>query len=281
MKIKEFLNQPYPFPAKQWKTVISISLAIGIFMFMLQPFGLASVELKNKGLFLLGYSLATCIPLIINTFLLPYLFSEYSWTIVKQILWTSWVIFCLGLANYGYTALFFNAFHFSFNILLTFQVYTFFIGIIPVSILALVRQNRLLKINKDGAEVLNEGLNHPQVEFKPDEQLELLADNEKSKLALSVSDLAFIESVGNYIHVFHKRENELVQSVLRSSMVKAEAQINHHSTLIKCHRAFIVNLNYIEEIKGNAQGYRLKIKDSHHEVYVSRQYTKLLKSALN
>lgn len=104
MKIKGFLNQPYPFPAKQWKTVISISLAIGIFMFMLQPFGLASVELKNKGLFLLGYSLATCIPLIINTFLLPYLFSEYSWTIVKQILWTSWVIFCLGLANYGYTA---------------------------------------------------------------------------------------------------------------------------------------------------------------------------------
>jgi len=249
-------------------------------MLLMQPFGLSSIEMNHKFLFLAGYGLVTALVLGFNMFFVIGMFSEKDWNIMKHILWSALIVFELGLANYAYTFAFIGGLTFNLYSLLIFQIYTSFISIVPITFLVLFRQNQLLKANKAGAEVIARGLHQPIVPHATHQTIVLNSENGKTQIKVNVSELAFIESVGNYIHVYMQTGNTITKRTLRSSISKAESEIEHYESLLKCHRAFIVNLDFIESVSGNAQGYRLKIKNSDNEVYVSRQYTKRLKAAL-
>ncbi|WEK21016.1 MAG: LytTR family transcriptional regulator DNA-binding domain-containing protein [Candidatus Pedobacter colombiensis] len=276
--LKNFLRQPYPFPDRTAIAALVIGVGIGLLMLLLQPFGLSNVFVQHYHLFLAGYGLVSFLVLLFNGLLVIKLFSEFNWNIIRQISWSCWSVFCLGIANYAYTFEVMDDFPFSISALLTFQVYTFFIAIIPITILVLIRQNRLLRMNKNAAEVLNNNLTPTAVSKDFAETVVLTAENNKTQLDIKVGDLAFIESEGNYIQVYARENGSIAATTIRSSIVKAETELAGHPQMIKCHRAFIVNSDFIEHIKGNAQGYRLGIKGSNKEVYVSRQYTKLIKS---
>jgi DNA-binding LytR/AlgR family response regulator len=279
MDINKYLKQSYPLPNQNWKTAAVIGVAISLLMLFMQPFGMSSFNFPNKTFFLLGYGLVTFLVLSINLLFIIKLFSESKWNIKRQILWSCWVVFSLGLANYAYAHFFGNLFSFGFSTLIIFQVYTFFIAIVPITFLILIRQNRLLRTNEAGARTLSERLQPEKQQSEKNELISIIADNGKDQISIAINDLAFIESVGNYIHIYYNLNGELNQRLLRSSISKAKLELKNHKTLLKCHRAFIVNLNFIESIKGNAQGYRLTIKNCDKEVYVSRQYTKVLKEA--
>lgn len=196
-----------------------------------------------------------------------------------QILWSLWIVFTLGLANYVYTFSFIEGVSVNFSYFINFQVYTLFISIFPITILTLLKQNRLLKLNQADALNLNKIVDVSQT-HSISENIVFWADNGKTKIEVNVFDLAFIESVGNYIHIYHQSKDEITESVLRTGISKIEGETSRYQNLIKCHRSFIVNVNYVEHVKGNAQGYRLTIKNSNNEVHVSRQYAKSFKAAM-
>lgn len=252
---------------------------LSLLMILMQPFGLSSVYLKHKLSFLLGYGLVTFLVLLINLTLVIAIFSEKTWTVLMQILWSLWVVFSLGLANYVYTFSFIEGVSISFSYFINFQVYTLFISIFPITILTLLKQNRLLKLNQAHAPGLNKIVGASQT-IQEAEKIIFWADNGKVNLEVKVSDLAFVESVGNYIHIYHQSNHGITESVLRSGIAKIEGETSRYNNLIKCHRSFIVNVNYVEGVKGNAQGYRLTIKNFSKEVHVSRQYTKFFKAAM-
>lgn len=281
MSIGIFLKQPYPSPYPNLKIPVIIGFALSLVMLFMQPFGLNSIHFPYKALFLSGYGLVTFLVLFINLMFVIRLFSEFEWNIFKQILWSCWVVFGIGLTNYAYTLYFISDIPFSVLALIVFQVYTFFIAIVPITFLVLIRQNKLLKLNERGAQSLSENLNHsPEQELPTNERISFVAANGKNQINIQAHNLAFIESVGNYIHVYHQVEERIIESTLRSSISKAEIELVNHNNFLKCHRAFIVNVNYIKNAKGNAQGYKLAIKNTDKEVYVSRQYAKVLKEAL-
>lgn len=280
MKWIAFLKQPYPIPNQNWKIVLFIGFGLSLLMLLMQPFGLSSVRMHHKYFFLAGYGMVTALVLGINLFFIIRLFSEYRWTIKKHILWSAVVVFELGLANYAYTFAFIDDLTFNINSLLSFQVYTSFISIVPITFLVLLRRNKLLKANKAAAKAITEDLHHPISKPAISRKIVLYSENGKIQIELNASELAFIESVGNYIHVYMQSGSSITKKTLRSSISKAESEIEHHKSLLKCHRAFIVNLDFVDNVIGNAQGYRLKIKNSDHEVCVSRQYTKRLKESL-
>lgn len=280
MTLKAFLKQPYPIPNQNWKIILLIGFALSLLMLLMQPFGLSSLKVDYKFLFLAGYGLVTALVLGFNMFFVISLFSEYRWNVMRHILWSAMIVFELGLANYAYTFAFIENLTFNINSLLSFQIYTSFISIVPITFLVLFRQNQLLRANKAGAEAITENLHQPLETPETLQKIILNSENGKTQIEVNVSELAFIESVGNYIHVYIKTGTVITEKILRSSISKAETEITNHQFLLKCHRAFIVNLNFVESVSGNAQGYRLKIKNSDKEVYVSRQYTKRLKETL-
>ena len=78
----------------------------------------------------------------------------------------------------------------------------------------------------------------------------------------------------------YRKENVTKQKLLRATIKQMEDKLQQYPSVIKCHRAFLVNLNNIKSVKGNSQGYRLVFDGTEEEVPVSRAYTKELKEQI-
>lgn len=136
--------------------------------------------------------------------------------------------------------------------------------------------------------------------------LTLLADNGKDTLSFRSDGLLFIESSDNYCTVVYLKSNstgseQAIKPLLRSSLSRLETQITGRSTLeqpdvekshpkpasagtpewnrperyphiIRCHRSYIVNLDRVERVTGNAQGYKLHLLGGQFEVPVARRF---------
>lgn len=86
------------------------------------------------------------------------------------------------------------------------------------------------------------------------------------------SMLQFIEAEGNYINVFYLENGVSQKKTLRCTLKQVEELFKDYPNIIRCHRAFIVNIDKIKHVDGNAQGYRLHIDDTDRTVLVSRAY---------
>lgn len=103
----------------------------------------------------------------------------------------------------------------------------------------------------------------------------------KEKLQISVKDLLYIESSGNYVDIHLTENDKTIKKTIRNSLNDIEKQLVDFSFCIRTHRAFMVNMNFILDKKGNAQGYRLKLKGIDKEIPVSRKKIDDFDSAYN
>lgn len=283
LNILNYLRQRYPIVENQWKVILPVSLFIGLFMVIFQPFGLLTYSGANKLLILAGYGLVTFIILLFDLFLIPWIFPEYfrvkNWKVWKELLHLLFILFTIGLGNLFYSSLVFTI-PFSFNAIVTIQLFTLAIGIIPIATLTILKQNYLEKRNREGAEALSSGLSsHPGTQ-DPGRIIRFSSDNEKEIMEIPVVNLIQIQSDGNYITVFYFKEGRVQSTLLRNTLKSVEHLIGPFPRLFKCHRSFIVNLDRITRIKGNSQGYQLVMEGCDEEVPVSRSNIPALKSAL-
>jgi hypothetical protein len=281
MKIKEYFYQPYPLIGNKWMIILSISLFVPLFMIIFQPFGLSEYHGTDKLARIVGYGLVTFIILVVNLFLITRLikpwYNEQVWTVIKQIFWLLWIVFTIGLGNFLYSSIIFS--FWSFKGLIIFQLYTIEVGIIPIVIVTIIQQNLMLNRNLRSVRDFNNNLKIN--DGKNDNQkIVFTSDNQKDKLELELSNLLYIESTKNYIEVFYYNGGKVINSLLRCSLKRIELQIVNHSTLFKCHRSFIVNINKVIQIKGNSQGLKLTLKHTDKEIPVSRNLTNELKTKI-
>ncbi len=280
--INSYIHQPYPLSENRWKPIISISLFVAVFMLIFQPFGLVNLQHPYKTLLLAGYGGVTLLLLMINlliaSLILKKWFNPASWTMIKQILWLSWTLFSIGTGNYFYSALLFS--FWNWHGFIVFQVYTLAVGIIPIVVLTILRQNYSLSQNLRSAQEFNSNLHH-KVDTFENQKLCLVADNNKAKFEIELSDLLYIESCGNYIEIFFEANSQLKNTILRSTLKRTELQLKKYPTIVKCHRAFLVNTHKIIQVKGNAQGLKLILKYTETEIPVSRNFSKSLKEQMN
>jgi len=278
--IRNYLRQPYPLFENRLKIIISISLFIALFMLIFQPFGVSNYSGENKLFFESGYGAVTFIVLIIDLFVFPLFLDEWfipqKWTVLKQMIWQAWILFSIGLGNFLYSSLFLK-FAFGFYAFFIFQFYTLVVGIIPVLIITILHQNALLSENLKIANEINSDLNLHTVKQVPDERVKITAENNKDKIEMNQSDFIYIGSTGNYVQVFYMAKDEIKSALIRNTLKQIEEQVKDCTSIIKCHRAFLVNRDRILHVKGNSQGLRLVLRDTSEEIPVSRNYSKSLK----
>ena len=101
--------------------------------------------------------------------------------------------------------------------------------------------------------------------------LTLSSDTGKDEITLKINDLLFIESSENYATVVYLKQNTPTRALLRNTLSRLESQANQPD-VVRCHRSFVVNLNQIERVTGNAQGYKLHLVGGSFVVPVARQY---------
>jgi len=284
MKIKVYFKQPYPVNDNAWKNIVFISIFIPVFLFMFQPFGITLFESKYKTLILLGYGFVTFVIAIINNYILPLLFKkaflESNWTIGKNMISMLFTIFTIGLGNYIYTALVFSFIQFDIFGIISFQIITLMVALIPVGIITSLRYNSLMAKNLKLANELNQQLPTKNQIFNK-QLVKLTSENGKDFLEVIANDILFIESSGNYIEVNYMKEGSPKNIFLRSTLKRADTILSSIPSMIKCHRAFYININQIDSIKGNSQGYRLLMKYVQKEIPVARNYAKTINEMLS
>lgn len=282
--ILKYLNQSYPMVENRWNIILPISLFICLFMLIFQPFGLATYSGSDKFFILAGYGLVTCFILIFDLFLvplvLPHFFQVKNWAVWKELVYLLFILFTIGLGNLFYTSEFFHL-RLTFSNVLTVQLFTLAIGVIPISTITIVKQNYLYRKYSMSADQLSLTLHPHNISEDLISTATFMSDNGKDELSVPLSDLLAIDAERNYITIYYLEFGEPRSALLRNTLSYAEEILAGYPAIFKCHRSFLVNVDRVVKVKGNSQGYRLLINGVPDEIPVSRSNASRLKWLLS
>ena len=107
-----------------------------------------------------------------------------------------------------------------------------------------------------------------------------LEGNTNEHVSLDISDLLYIEAVGTYVKVCQLRDNEVYTNMLRATMKQMEDALQTYPMIVRCHRAFMVNLGQVEQISSNSRAMQFVMRHSHDAIPVSRSNVNKLKDLL-
>ncbi|MEJ8758417.1 LytTR family DNA-binding domain-containing protein [Pontibacter sp. H259] len=278
-----FLAQPYPARDPRFSKAILQALLSGFLiafiLIVFQPFGSYNWQHPYKNVILGGFGLVAVVVNLTDFFITqklfkPY-FAEHSWTVWKEILrnMAGFILAGFLCVVYGYFA---GLMPFSLMQVTYMVAVCFMVGAFPATILILL--NYAYLSHKYSAPIQPVPQSQPIV--TPDETtLTLVAENEKDTLTIPAESLLYIAASDNYCTVFYTEDDKLNKTLLRSSLSRLESQINY-SRIVRCHRSYLVNLDKVSSVSGNAQGYKLYFDVAVEPVPVSRSYNTVVKEQL-
>jgi len=269
-------NKPYPFneDLKHNSIIIFfISIGVPLFLFLLQPFEIGLLPERDKYYLVIGFGVITFLALSLYLLFIPSLFpkkfNSTNWNVKKEIFWNLWILFTI-LTGYFFYCKILDVLKFDFNLVIKLIL----TAIIPISALIIINQNRMLRSRLKFANDINKKLkDHKEIE---DKIIYFHSDYQKDSLAIKVNLLLFIRSANNYIEVFWKEGNIIKNQMVRCSMVYAEELLKEHKFIIKCHRSYMVNINFIDRFEGNLQGYKLYFENVNFPIPVSKSFASKL-----
>jgi DNA-binding LytR/AlgR family response regulator len=99
----------------------------------------------------------------------------------------------------------------------------------------------------------------------------------EDKLVVDVQNLIYIKSADNYVEVYYTENNNLTKALVRNTIKKLETDLSDTS-VIRCHRSYMINSKKIESAKKTTAGFDVKLQQvSETIVPVSRSYVSELK----
>jgi hypothetical protein len=224
----------------------------------------------------------TCIMVadIILPHLLPGFFKETGWTTGKQIIYITGIVVLVGVVNYSISPLMVET-GYSLQDAIRFQGITIAVGLLPITIYTFFKKNLLLKKFEQQAAILEIKL---QEKIEAEQQpslpvdttvpnklcIEFTGDYQHEKLLLPADEIYMISSANNYVKIYYLKKGKIAYSIIRMTMKKVEETLEAWPAFFRCHRAHIVNLDKIQHVEGNAQGYRLRFPDVEETIPVSR-----------
>lgn len=291
-RLTELLHSPYPALCQRWKTVLIPSVIIFLIIYLLQPFGIAQIHNAHKFLILLGYGMVTGMALGVFVYVLPALFPNYyneqRWTLGKQLLNILMNCVLIAVGNWLYTSWLYGL-EPSWYLLLVCMLWVAILAPFPTTIFLMWNRNLLLARNLKEATEMNfylskkivyEDRNHTSEEDCS--KALIFSGGTKEVLEVKADNFLYAEAEGNYVKVtcYSVKDGKVVQKLLRVTMKQAEETIANYSYIIRCHRAFLVNVRKVVKVEGNSQGYRLRLEGCEEEVPVSRAYAKEMKTLI-
>ena len=107
-----------------------------------------------------------------------------------------------------------------------------------------------------------------------------LTGTTNESVMLQISHLLYIEAVGNYVKVNYLRNDQVHTDMLRATMKQMEETLQGFPMIVRCHRAFLVNLGQVEQIISHSGSTHLLIKHCHESLSVSRSNMAQVKAVI-
>lgn len=258
-----------------WQALI-FGTFVFLFLWFFEPFGLNQLSSDLLPLSL-GFGAVTFgVMLLFNVLLpiiLPRWFSAEHWTVGKQVFWTVFNLSLIGLGNVLFFAWWRQA-PLNWSFVLWFQGATWGVGAFPVLSIVLLRERRLRRRYERASADFKAPAKYSQPSA---DSLSFPSENKKEALSLAATDFRFARSADNYLEVHYLDGATEKMTLLRNSLKKLSAHFETRTGLFRCHKSYLVNLEAVVKITGNAQGYRLHFSDHSQSVPVSRQHNDFIK----
>lgn len=281
--IKKWFNKPYYFnDSNSFKLKISIGFGLLVFI-LLVIFKPANINTTT--LFKLSIGCITTLNLLsfffVITKLFPKFFKSETWTVGKHF------IIILGLFIFSSTIRWFYL-----NTVLPEKIdeaemsflkmlrQSFVIGFIVVFLyIYLDEKHQYKKYSSNSIDIKKDTdvLIKPKVS-QTNNSITIHTTNKNDFLTFFINDLVYITSESNYAFFYLKKDSkkgfEIEKKTLRISLQILEEKLKQYTRIIRCHKSYIINASYVNDISGNARGYYLHIKENKKEIPVSRKFTK-------
>ena len=279
--ITRWAREPYPSLISPWKAVVVPAVIIFLILYLLEPFGIARIE-SGKLWMTLGSACISAGVSSLFVWLLPWLFPVYyderAWTLGKEVLNTLALLLCIAVCVWLYVAGIIGMMP-SAGLFFIVLLWVLILGVFPTVLFVMWNRNILLARNLREAQEINLRLSERHEAEQPPSSLLLFSGGMKETLEIDARSFLYAEAEGNYVrlHYLSPKDHRPASKLLRLTMKQAEASASSASYIVRCHRAFLVNLHRITEVEGNSQGYRLRLEGCTEEVPVSRGYGKEVK----
>ena len=142
-------------------------------------------------------------------------------------------------------------------------------------------RNKFLALELEETKALNEQLQKIKHETpQSNEGSIVLTGATNSTVTVNIPDLLYIEAIGNYVKVNQFTNGQLQSDMIRATSKQVETDLQSFQNIIRCHRAFLVNLRQIEKIESNAGSLQLIMRHCGESIPVSRSNAAQVKEAV-
>ncbi|HAH60413.1 MAG: LytTR family DNA-binding domain-containing protein [Lentimicrobiaceae bacterium] len=272
----ENLNQPYPFHNNfkhNLRTIMLVSMFFMLISLYFQPFGIDFMASRKEGYFILVLGMVSAATFFLNTLflpgLMPRLFESARWTILKEIIWNIYN-FIILIAGFSLSAWIFE--------IPNLQSLTLFrsgaLALLPLVLFNLLNYNHVLKnkvvrVIDSGRHWLDEHDKGTTSGVNP--TLSIVSENGKDVFEDNIHNVVLIQSSGNYIEVFYRKNGQIRRQLIRQTLSAVEKMTLKFPDIIKCHRCCLVNRQQVKRLTGSSPAYSLEVEGLDFQIPVSRQ----------
>lgn len=109
----------------------------------------------------------------------------------------------------------------------------------------------------------------------------LVGSTGNASISLQPANIIYVESMANYADICYMDNDEARHKMLRITLKQIKESIGNEPFLVQCHRAFIVNLNFVVSLSNRNSAYQLQIFGTDKPIPVSRNNTAEVKEKLS
>ncbi len=292
----KILKQPYPsnlvqFDLPNIKAASVASVSVFFILLCLRPFGLEnySVEIILRNSFI--FAMVTFLAVNLNLAVFKHINKrncalEENWTVGAEIGVQVWILFFIGVLN-SLTDHFVNGHLLNWSIFFHWLLQTVIVGIFPSLAFVIIRQYKLLKRYSANAQVIEAKLSVSEpheifIEKQANKAIYFGEDGSSDNdIAINPATVLYIIAADNYIRIFYMENHALRNMLVRGTLKGAEEKLVSYTNFYRCHRSYLVNLNYIRHISGNATGYKLHLEGTDELIPVSRSLNNEISEKIN
>lgn len=105
-------------------------------------------------------------------------------------------------------------------------------------------------------------------------------ENGNLKMAIKPDKLIYVKSAGNYLELFYLNTGEITKELIRGSIKEFESKVSKRK-ILRTHRSYIVNLEYLSSFKKTRKGYALMLEHASDEIIpISSSYKEIFEDAI-
>ncbi len=210
--------------------------------------------------------------------LLPQVFETSRWNILKNVLLMGYILLLISFLNWLYALYKYTTLSLPIDIskiptgFLENVGMTFAVGVFPILIVNYILEKKFYFQNEKLAKKVSDAIGH--VSDLSGDHINFEIPLDKGKLVnISSKDLILVKAEGgNYVTIYWQAKNELKSQLWRNTLKRLLSIIDSDPNILQCHKSYLINKSYIQEVTGNARTLTLQLQQIGFDIPVSRSF---------